>query len=151
MATKRVKFEFNPFELTNTEKPKGQARLRALDRIEDFVLEQVLLHVGESKSPVAKGAFQKKLSPEYRKKAGKSVANLELSGDLLDNLKVVRSGNKLTLQNDGDEAGKSDGHNNHSGKSKLPAREFIPKEEGTFKRAILRGIKEIIEDESGEI
>lgn len=42
------------------------------------------------------------------------------------------------------EQGKADGHNNFSGKSKLPTRRFIPSEKENFKRFINKGIDQII-------
>lgn len=147
--SKPVKFEFNPFALVEAEPlPRAQKRA-ALSDIADFVLESVLSDVGSQRSPVAgHGAFPK-LSKSYKRvkdsEGGTPIPNLELSGDMLSALEVKKKGETLVLQISGREAGKADGHNNHSGDSSLPLRRFIPTEAETFKGDILRGISRIIE------
>jgi len=142
-------FEFDPWELTKKKRPRTGFKAAEAE-IADFVLEAVLDHVGGGKSPVAGGKWKRGLSPKYKKlKAEDSsslFANMELSGDMLDSLEVVNVGSKLRLRIKGDDAAKADGHNNHSGKSSLPAREFIPKEGQSFKRQIVKDIRAIIEE-----
>lgn len=144
---KKVSFVFDPFELAGVEVPRTK-RDQAARAIADFVREEVLDHCGAGKSPVAGGSWKRSLSPEYKKKkletSGVGFANMELDGDMLDALNVVKTrGGKLSLEVGGSQAGKADGHNNHSGKSKLPAREFIPKKGETFNKSILAGIRAI--------
>ncbi len=155
--SKSVKYEFDPFELVKAEPlPRGMKQY-AMEDIADFVLESVLVNVGDQNSPVSGhyGGFRK-LSKEYKKRkdseGGTPVPNLELSGEMLSALEVKRKGATLVLQISGKEAGKADGHNNHSGDSDLPLRRFIPKEkdEETFKRDILSGIARIIESYRGD-
>jgi hypothetical protein len=148
MAVKKVAFEFNPFK--NVKVPRNrQAEAREL--IKDFVKEEVLVSIGSSKSPVSKGRWKRKLSKQYlirkKKEGGSSVADLELSGDMLDALDVVnKKGGRLSLQVVGPEAGKADGNNRgtYGKKSPGPAkREFIPKKNQTFTKAIWNGIDKI--------
>ena len=143
----KVAYNFDPFELVGEEKPSGKLR-QIKKEICDFVRDEVLSFVGSGKSPVKGGAWKRTLSPEYKKqKAKKSsalFANMELTGDMLDSLECVAVGENLELRIKGKQADKADGHNNHTGRSRLPRREFIPKENQTFKEQILQGIREII-------
>lgn len=147
----KIFFEFDPLEGKDLS-PGDKAD--ALSAIADFVKEQVLLYVGDGESPVSGGKWKRSLSPDYlkqkKKESGVNFANLELTGALLDSLDVVRVGDKLSLQILGDEAPKADGHNNHSGKSSLPERRFIPDEGQKFKKDIMAGIKDIIESYESE-
>lgn len=153
MATK-VAFEFDPFELVGRDKSEAtrEQRREILDQVADYVLESVLSDVGDSRSPVTGKAF-KKLDSDYAKKkkadGGTPVANLLMDGDLLDSLLVKKKGEKLILTVSEDQMGKADGHNNHSGDSPLPKRQFIPEEDQTFRPSIRSGIEAIIDDVLG--
>lgn len=144
MAT--VKYTFNPFELVGRDPPE-EGKRALLQEIKDFVIEKTLETVASQKSPVTGRKFQR-LSSDYRafkiKKRRPGVANLEFSGAMLDALKGKVSGDDITIQIKGKQGDKADGHNNHSGKSKLPTRKFIPKDDETYSKAIMRGITEII-------
>jgi hypothetical protein len=140
------KYEFNPFEGRNIPRTKIK---EAREAVKEFVLEKVLSYVADAKSPVSGESWKASLDPEYAKKkkavSGSSKANLELYGDMLDALDIRIQGNKLILLvDDPSQAGKSDGHNNFSGESKLPQRRFIPEEGQKFKSDIERGIDEVI-------
>lgn len=149
MAIDRLAFEFDPLKgFQIPEDRQDEAR----EQIAEYVRDKVLEYISEGKSPVAGGQWKKALSPDYKKRKGEissvGFANLELNGDMLDALEVVEVKGKLALQITGNEAAKADGHNNFSGKSKLPPRQFIPnKAKGqNFKREILVGIREIAAD-----
>jgi hypothetical protein len=145
----KIAFTFDPFELAGIDPPADpKAAAAARKEIADFVLEEVLAACGQGKSPVAGGRWKRSLSPAYKKKKAEFssalFANMELEGDMLDKLECVEvRGGQLELRIRGKEADKADGHNNHSGRSSLPPREFIPKEGGSFKRDILAGVKAI--------
>lgn len=146
----KIFYEFDPFKLAGVKPSKGNVR-EAKDAIANYVKEQVLSYVGQGESPVEGGNWKKKLSPEYAKKkkleSSSVFANMELTGAMLDALDVVSKGKKLSLQITGKEqVAKADGHNNFSGKSALPERDFIPKKGATFKQEIIDGIRSIIED-----
>lgn len=152
MPIRKVAFEFDPFELTGVDAPKkARDKARAMKEVAEFVQTEVLQYCAQSKSPVSGGGWKKSLSKEYKDRklaaGGSSVADMELSGKMLDALEVaVKRGDKLSLQITGNQAPKADGHNNHSGDSHLPERLFIPKEGQSFKRDIVSGIKRILEE-----
>lgn len=145
----KVEYRFDPFEITGIEVPKDR-RSEALKEVASYVIEQVLTHMDNARSPVdGHGAF-KALSKDYAKKkkaAGKgSRPNLEFYGDLKTAIQCTRSGGMLNLKVTGTESAKADGHCNHSGKSQLPTRRFIPLEgedEG-FKKSIVDGIEQVL-------
>lgn len=149
LTKSKIFYEFDPFEEVGMKPPANASRI-VKEEIRDYVKEQVLSYIGEGKSPISGGAWKRSLSPEYKKIkkefSSSLFANMELKGDMLDALAVTsKSGTKLSLEITGaDEVAKADGHNNFSGKSSLPPREFIPKSGETFKAAILDGIKAII-------
>lgn len=142
----KVAFQFDPFELVGIDPPEygiDQAR----DEIAKYIVDQVISYSGDGKSPVAGGQWKRTLEDAYKKfkkkEGGNSYADMILTGEMMAALECVRVGDMLELRIQGDQAGKADGHNNHSGKSTLPAREFIPKDGKTFKNPILAGIREI--------
>lgn len=142
----RIGFEFDPFELAGVAAPEKKAE--ALQEIAKFVATQVIEYCGDGKSPVAGGEWKRTLSKDYKAKktaqGGNSYSDMILSGGMLSALDCIVKGSNLDLRVSGSEqAAKADGHNNFSGKSDLPLREFIPKEGGTFKREIIAGIREI--------
>jgi len=149
---KKVKFDFKPSDYIQGIRFKSaRDKNRALADVSDFVLTKVLEDVGGSKSPVTGTKF-KRLDREYaskkRKEVGHSRPNLEFDGDMLDSLRIVRrSSTGLRLEvSSSEQNAKADGHNNHSGKSKLPARKFIPNSKAgeDFRPGIQKGIKAIL-------
>lgn len=144
-----VKFKFNPFVLLGVDPPKGVAnRQQSLKDMSDFLLEQVLQDVGKAFSPVLDAPFDplsKSYSKFKRSKGRGGRANLEFKGDLLNALKTKVQGNQITLITEGKQAGKADGHNNHSGRSLLPERRYIPKPRESFREGILDGMRRIVE------
>lgn len=119
-----------------------------LDMIGELLVEQILDYVTSEKSPVTGRDF-KALSREYaiRKKeeVGNTRANLDLEGDLLSAVDFKIKGEKIELGVFGSQAPKADGHNNLSGKSKLPTRRFIPGEGQTFTPEIRELVRETVE------
>lgn len=159
MANRKVKFDFNPFKEVpgSARKLDAAAKRRTLKTIEEFVEEQILLHVGDGRSPV-KGERFKSLSSTYAEaeKGGNRTPNLELEGDMLDSLSVKRiGGNVIRATVSNSQQPKADGHNNFTGKSTLPKRRFIPDEKASqhFKQTIRNGIKSIIREalDDGEV
>lgn len=149
MTIKRVAFEFDPIAETGIRVPASR-RSEALRDVADFVHESVLSNCGAGRTSVAAGAWKRGLSKEYKKRKAEEssvgFANMELHGDMLDALEVAIKRGRLTLQIEGDQAPKADGHNNHSGDSALPLRQFIPRKDETLTREIWRGVRDILEE-----
>lgn len=108
------------------------------------------MSVGEAKSPLDGSRYQA-LSKDYKKFKQESgapgVPNLDLEGDMLSSLEYVElSGGKLELGVFGDQAPKADGHNNFSGKSKIPERRFLPGEGESFKSSIQKEVQGIVNE-----
>lgn len=120
----------------------------------EFVKEQILLSVAESSSPISGGAFKKSLSAAYKKQKEADglpgVANLELTGEMLDSLDYKTTKDGIEIGVFGRAALRADGHNNFSGESELPGRQFLPKEGESFKPSIQKEIDRIIRDKLTE-
>lgn len=110
-------------------------------------MEQILLSVGDQKSPLDGSKFQA-LSKEYKKikeaDGAGTKPNLENSGAMLRALdyKLTQEGLKIGVF--GKEAPVADGHNNLSGDSDLPERRFLPDTGESFKNSIDKGVQSII-------
>lgn len=147
----KIYFDFDPEEIAGVKLSRGR-RADMQDAVADYVKESVLSSVGAGESPVSGGKWKRELSKAYAKEKGKvssvKFSNMELHGDLLDSVDVLQKGKKLRLTVGEDQMDKADGHNNFSGKSKLPPREFVPnaKRGQTFKRDIISGIKKIVSE-----
>lgn len=122
------------------------------NEIANFVKESILDDVGGARSPLTGSSFPG-LSSEYKKRksreSGRPIANLELEGDMLDALEIRTTAETFEVGiYENDELGKADGHNNFSGRSRLPNRRFIPNEAqgDTFRRGILEGIERIVNE-----
>ena len=143
-----VEYEFNPEDELGISLPKGN-KSEALSQIGDYILESVLKYVGDEKSPVGGHGNFPRLNKEYSKhkvsEGGSPVPNLELTGKMLSAMKVIKTSDSIILRISGKQGDKADGHNNHSGDSKLPLRRFIPDDGETFKTDILGGVRRIIE------
>lgn len=126
--------------------------------IGNFLVEQILSDVGESKSPVSGRSFVKlnKKYQEFKKEFSSSaIPNLELHGDMLDSLtfKDIGGGKIEVGIFDKTEAQKADNHNKFSSASegtKVPKRQFIPKPNESFRPAIRKEIKDIIDQAISE-
>lgn len=143
----KVEYKFDPFKITGIDDEgltKAQKK-SILDDIADLVLTSVLDSVGSSKSPVSGHGSFKSLNKDYaeREHGGDTKCKLELSGSMLDGLKVKNLGDELVLTVSEKQQPKADGHNNFSGESKLPLRRFIPKEDDgeTFDKKIIQEIR----------
>lgn len=128
---------------------KKEQRLELLEQIGELLVEEVLSSVADSRSPIDGSAFDG-LSKNYKKKkldeTGSSSPNLDLTGSMLSSLDFNVSGNSIEIGVYGKDAPKADGHNNFSGKSKLPTRQFLPEENQTFTNKINSLIDETIKD-----
>lgn len=113
------------------------------------IIDGILLAVGKAKSPIA-GEDWPPLSSEYKEEKSEdgrgTKANLESSGDMLDALGFTTTDDGIKLAITGDQAPKADGHNNFSGKSRLPRRKFLPEEGDSFISQIENDVQSIISE-----
>jgi len=123
------------------------------EEVAEYLIEQILLDVAKRRSPVSGETFQP-LTSDYRKKkqeeGGQGVPNLELSGDMLDELDYRLTEDGIEIGVFGSSAPKADGHNNLSGDSPLPTRQFIPDVGETFRPAIQNEVERIVADGKAE-
>lgn len=145
----RIKYTFNPYGLTGKRPPKNATTRRSqLNRVKEFVLNEVLGHM-DAETSIVDGSRWQKLSKDYAEFKGTDRADLELSGDLKSAIRIQREGdtNNLTLRVLDSQDGKADGHCNFSGRSKLPLRRFVPKKSDgeTFSSDVLEAIRSILE------
>lgn len=103
----------------------------------DFLIEKITEYASVQESPISGGKWKASLSKDYAKKKeeliGNSDANLELTGDMLSALTWDETKNGIMIGLIGEQAGKADGHNNFSGESKIPTRQFLPDVGDEFK------------------
>jgi hypothetical protein len=124
------------------------------NEIGQYLVEQILSDVSSGKSPVKGEGWKSKLSPKYKKykstKSSSSVANMELTGDMLDALKFKVSGDTVEVGIfNYTQAQKADNHNKFSSasqKTNVPKRRFIPDEGQTFRRDIISEVERILEE-----
>jgi hypothetical protein len=152
IGKKETSFEIE-FDLESIPKP---LRRGALHDVGEYLIEAILDHIGEGKSPVAGVSAFKKLSKPYadEEKMGDRLPNLDLHGSMLDSLKYKIQGDKVIVGIfDGDQAIKAYGHiTGFEGHPWLdgvaPVRKFLPDDaEGDYLKAdILTGVSRIIEE-----
>lgn len=134
------------FELPNFEDIPESIREELLTDVGNYLIESILDYVGEGKTPVAGGEFQRELSEAYARQEGKSFANLDREGDMLQTLKfnIDTEDGIITLGIfDEDQTPKA---YNHNVGDTLPKRQFIPDEDELFKAEIIRGVGRIIQE-----
>lgn len=119
-----------------------------LSEIGDVIVTKILESCADAKSPITGKAFHK-LSDNYKEKkkeeTGSTAPNLDLTGSMLSSLEFKIKKDKLEIGVYGEDAPKADGHNNFSGQSKLPTRQFLPKRGQSFDSDIEKIISETIE------
>lgn len=128
--------------------------------IGDFVKNSILDYVGDSDTPIEGGKWRAELTDAYKKKkekeSGVTTANMELFGDMLDAFDYEITDNSVRFFiDDDDQAVKAYGHNtgfegHPTIKSKKYKREFIPKKGQTFKKDIMSGIDDILDEYAGK-
>lgn len=138
-------------EIPKTVAPETKNQIK--NDVGEYLIEQILLSVGESKSPLSGERF-KALSKDYRAKkmaeGAPGVPNLELNGDMLSSLTYEEKDEGIEIGVFGADAPKADGHNNFSGKSSLPERRFLPSQGEGFKPSIEKEIQAIVQDAIAE-
>ena len=131
-----------------------KVKRRVAREVGELLVDETLLAVGNSKSPLSGQTFPG-LSKEYKKfklsKNRPGKPNLEFKGDMLDAFKSkVTSNGLLDMGVFGKQAPKADGHNNLSSKSSLPLRRFLPDESDSYKGAIVSQIDSIVNEAVAE-
>jgi hypothetical protein len=120
----------------------------------EYVVEQVLLSLGDADSPVSGERFPalSKKYKELKQAAGRSGSpDLEFSGDLKDSLTYRPYDGGVEVGWWGDQADKADGHLKFSGRTNhTPKRRALPAEGQSFKRDITKGVEGIVLDLSGD-
>ena len=148
---RKVKYDFKPFSgRTMTKAAKGRAR----KEIKQFITTTVKADLAKGQSSVT-GRRMPSLNKEYAKaqKGGNRTPNLKLEGDYQASFRVKKSPQGTnwmrftTLQG---QQPKADGHNNFTGKSKLPKRQSFPNRGNgeKFRAGIERGIEQIVKKHS---
>lgn len=135
---------FSDLDLNKEQKKKVR------DAVSDFIIEQTLLSVADEKSPIQGEGWKKSLSKEYRKKKldeiGNSKSDMQFTGETLDSLSAEDHPDGIKIGVFGERAPAADGHNNLSGKSKLPQRRYIPDKGQEYKSDIQKEVERIITD-----
>lgn len=129
---------------------KKATKKRIQEEVGSYLVEQTLVSMAEKKSPVQGAPNFKSLSKEYKKRkleeVGSGEANLEFDGLMKDETDFEPTENGIAIGVFGERAGAADGHNNLSGKSQLPLRQFIPDVGQSYKKKITQEVQRIIAD-----
>ena len=119
------------------------------DEVGELLIDHILLNVGKGRSPFGAGAFPP-LSKKYKSfkldEGSEPKPNLELSGEMLDSLSFSHIDIGIKIFVSGEEALRADGHNNFSGDSRIPTRQFLPKKDDSFGSMIEREVSNIISE-----
>lgn len=126
------------------------------EEIGELLVEQILESLADVQSPVQGGRYKGTLSKSYAKKkmeeTGSKDPNLDLTGDLISSIDYRIKGDSIQIGVfDAENAGKADGHNNFSGKSKLPTRQFLPQEGQTFRSDIRSLVSETVDNYKADV
>lgn len=153
-VTKAVGSEGETYSEIDLELPEGTPetiKKKVRRDVGDYLVEQVLSHVAESRSPV-KGETFPALSKEYRRKklaeGGTGKPDLTNEGSMMDDVTYRDAGDdKIKLGIFSSQAWKADGHVKFSGADNgIPKRRFLPDEGQTFKPEIEAEVEKIIAD-----
>lgn len=142
----KISYELDIAE--KVKKVKPGKRKQVAEQIGFAVIDEIVQHLQSGKSPVSKGNYKKTLSPEYAKKVGKRISDLDLTGDMLGNLSFDAFKDRVVFKiTDGTQKKKAFNHNTGD---TLPQRQFLPNDDAgeKFKRAIDGVINRIIDDAS---
>lgn len=126
------------------------AKTRIQDEVGNYLVEQTLINMNEKKSPVQGAPGFKALSKDYKKRkleeVGSGEANLEFDGLMKDETDFEPTERGIAIGVFGERAGAADGHNNLSGKSNLPLRQFLPDVGQKYKAPIAKEVERIVAD-----
>jgi phage gpG-like protein len=138
---KEVKLDLEGIPLSQQDEVKAE--------VGDLIVEKIKEFLRQGESPVNGESFDP-LSKEYaaKMKGGDKTPNLLFYGDLYDSITFEPSDKGVVvglIEASENDIGKADGHNNFSGKSKLPQRRFIPKGRQKFNDEIMAEVNDIVD------
>lgn len=116
--------------------------------IGEFLIDQTIRSCSNARSPIDNSQFQPLADGPYRDKKkrekGTIKANLQFSEKMLSALDFRLTNEGIKIGVFGSRAPVADGHNNFSGASQLPTRQFLPTEgySASIEKYIERVIKE---------
>ncbi len=131
--------------------PKRDRRAVA-EEVGELLKEEILLSVGNAKSPIAGENINfKALSPGYKKfkkeSARPGIPNLEFTGNMLDQLEARTTTRGVELGIIGSRAEVAENHNQLDGDiDNFPKRRFLPDVGGSFRKKINDKLKSIVND-----
>jgi len=150
-TTTRTSSEIDLFDGVSASR---QAKRNAAEIAAEIIIENIQTDLNATKSPVSGEQFKRLDDAQKRikrKRGEPTIPNLELSGTMRDQLDVKVTGSgKIEVGVFGDAAPRADGHNNLSGKSALPLRQFLPKEGEDFRSGIQRELNQVIAEAVAE-
>ena len=122
-------------------------KVQAKDLAADMIVAAILADSSNQRSSVTGNRWKSLTSKEYIKLKGSSTANLRLQGDMMGSLKSKRrTGDNIEVGIfKSNQQGKADGHNNLSGLSALPRRQFIPDEDEEFRSGIIKEVNSALD------
>lgn len=137
-------------DLFEGRKLTARAKKAAAEEVGNYLIEQTLISLSKSQSPVRGEGNFPALSKSYalkkKEEVGHSRPNLEFEGLMYDELDFEVTKNGIRIGVYGERAPAADGHNNFSGKSKLKKRRFLPAEGQNYKANIEAEVERIIAD-----
>ncbi len=126
---------------------KIKKKSAAKEEIGRAVIDGMIENLSRAVSPVSGGSYKQTLSPQYAKKKGRNMADLNLEGDLWNSFEFRQKGRGIEVGVfDKSEAPKAF---NHQRGDTLPTRQYLPEGGQKFKRNIESEIKRIIKDYHG--
>ena len=120
-----------------------------------YIVEQINLSIARLTSPVSGGKYKRTLSPEYaawkKKVVGTDKPNLQLSGEMLDQLDYREGNGEVEIGVFGSAAPRAANHNHFGDGSPVPERQFLPRVGQEFKGNIQKTIEQMIKDKVLEV
>jgi len=159
----KFKINFKDADNSNRDIKDSSTKTMVKKAVGDYLVEETLKRVGEGKTGISKGKYNKTLTKDYKKEKGKisssKISNMELHGNMLDQLKSepYRDGVEIAIK--GDEAPKAFAHHTSYRGHKFIKdrntykREFIPNKDQKYMAKIVKEVDAIVEsfrEDSGD-
>ena len=142
MPIEKNKISFTLDLTEQIKKVPKEKRKEVTELIGITLVDSISEYTGRGNSPVSKGEYKKKMAD------GKTTSDLYETGAMLGNFKVNGLMNKVRIEITKNKE-KLKSYNHNTGDT-LPVRKFLPDDtkEEKFKPAIMKRVKEIIDDAS---